>query len=238
MGGGFQFIDIILLAMVAAFLVLQLRRVLGRRDGHEGGHQDPFATRGEDKVRGAEESQPGKVIPLPDHAASDDAGGDAGAEEAAADGVPTLSAGLTQIKVADPEFDPDQFLGGARVAFEMVLGAYAQGETSLLQTLLSPEVYANFARVIQDRERAGETQENSLVGIRNVEIVEAFMDGRTANVTVKVVSEQINVTRDAEGHVVDGDPNLVLNVTDFWTFARDTKSRDPNWILVATRSLD
>jgi len=80
--------------------------------------------------------------------------------------------------------------------------------------------------------------EDALVGINSAEAVEIFMEATIANVTVKIVSEQIKVVRDAEGEIIEGDENKVVEVTDFWTFARDTKSDDPNWTLVATRSLD
>ena len=147
-----------------------------------------------------------------------------------------LGAGLIEIRVADPDFTPDGFLGGARVAFEMVLGAYAAGDAKTLRGLLDDTLFADFEAAIRDREAQGFVVEDTLVGIKSAELVEAFMDGRTANVTVKFVSEQVNVTRDAEGQVAEGNPNEVITVVDFWTFARDTKSRDPNWTLVATRS--
>ena len=99
-------------------------------------------------------------------------------------------------------------------------------------------MFANFAQAIKDREQVGETLEDTLVGIKSTDVVEAYMDGRMAHVAVKFVSEQINVTRDEKGDVVDGNPNAVIDVTDFWTFSRDTKSRDLNWTLVATNSLD
>jgi len=230
MGGGFQFIDIILFAMVAAFFVLRLRSVLGRRDGNDGsGHRDPFKPASPDESRGA------NVIALADKAedAVDGADGKAGGL-----GDDPLGSGLVQIKVADPEFSPDEFLVGARVAFEMVLDAFASGDTETLETLLDDGVYSNFEAAIRDREAQGVTVEDTLVGIKSADFVEAYMEGRVANITVKFVTEQINVTRDSEGQVAEGNPNEVITVTDFWTFARDTKSRDPNWALVATHSAD
>ncbi|HJP54207.1 MAG TPA: Tim44/TimA family putative adaptor protein, partial [Rhodospirillales bacterium] len=136
------------------------------------------------------------------------------------------------------KFDPDEFLSGARIAFEVILGAYASGDTGALKPLLNPEVLANFSQAIRDREHSGETLEDTLVGILSTEIVEAYVEGRTVNITIKFVSEQINATRDENGDVIDGNPNAVIDVTDFWTFARDTKSSDPNWALVATSSLE
>mgnify|MGYP001365890510 CR=1 FL=1 len=232
MGDGFQFIDIIFFAMIAAFLVLRLRGVLGRRDGHEGNYRDSFKDHPNEKSEN-------NVVQLPD--ASDplfeDALEDFDESEADASDDP-LSRGLAQIRETDPDFDPDEFLSGARIAFELILGAYASGDTSTLKPLLSAEVFANFSQVIRDREQAGETLEDTLVGIKSADIMEAFVEDKAANVTAKFVSEQINVTRDENGDVIDGNPTTVINVTDFWTFARDIKSRDPNWALVATSSLD
>lgn len=232
MSNGFQFIDIIFFAMIAAFLVLRLRSVLGRRDGHEGKFTDPFRSRTDEKADD-------NVVPLPDRSGPlDDEVLATEPPLEADDDVDPLTRGLALIKRASPKFDTEEFLSGARTAFEMILGAYASGDTSTLKPLLSPEVFANFSQAIRAREQAGETLEDTLVGIKSAEIVEADVDNWIANLTIKFVSEQINVTRDENGDVVDGNPNAVIDVTDFWTFARDTKSRDPNWTLVATSSLD
>jgi predicted lipid-binding transport protein (Tim44 family) len=240
MGNGFQFIDIILFAMIAAFLILRLRNVLGRRDGHEGKYRDPFrpADPGEAPGDAQGPEQNDNVVQLPDR--DHDAAFQHEAETVAAmaGGDARLAAGITEIRVVDPSFNSEDFLVGARVAFEMVLGAYATGDRQTLGNLLSPEVLSNFVRAIDEREAAGQTMEDTLVGIRKADIVEAEMDGDVAMVTVKFISEQVNVVRDAEGQIASGNPNEVADVIDFWTFARDTRERDPNWLLVATRSLD
>ncbi len=228
MDEGFQFIDIILFAMIAAFLVLRLRSVLGRRDGHERGHRKPFA------APQPAEKPDDNLLHLPDN----------GDESLAADDAPAgtpetvLEAGIAEIRGADPHFDPEEFLVGARVAFEMILGAFASGDRKALKPLLSPEVYSNFTRAMDGREESGEVLEETLVGIKASEIVEAYMAGSLANVTVKFVSDQIHAMRDEDGEVIEGDPSAIIEVTDFWTFSRDPKSRYPNWTLVATRSLD
>jgi predicted lipid-binding transport protein (Tim44 family) len=229
MSGEFQFIDIILFALVAAFLILRLRSALGRRDGHQGPAPDPF------KTASRRERADETVVRLPERAerpseTRETPRGRAG-EPAA-----TQEAGLASVRVADPTFDPDEFLSGARIAFEMVLTAYSAGDATALKPLLSPDVFANFSQSIRDREQAGETMELTLVGVRTAEIVEAYMAGRTAHLTVKFVSEQTTVTRDESGEVIEGDPAAVTTVTDYWTFARDTRSGDPNWTLVATGS--
>ena len=229
MSDGLPFFDIILFAMIAAFLVLRLRSVLGRRDGHKGRHRNPFAR------SLPEEQADEKVVHLPN---ARDADADTEAAAVGDDAEGDLAAGFREIKAADRGFEPTEILSGARIAFELVLSAYASGDTNALKPLLSAEVLDNFTQPIREREAAGETMEHTLIGVKSADIVEAFLDGRTAHVTVKFVTDQANVTRDANGEVVDGDPSAVTEVTDFWTFARDTRSRDPNWTLVATRSLD
>lgn len=224
MNDGFQFIDIIFFAMVAAFLVLRLRSVLGRRTGNERprdllGRTEPGAPATDNVVELPERRR--QTVPE-------------GPQDPYA-GTP-IGAGLTQIRQADPSFSAERFLQGARGAFEMILGAYAKGDTKTLRTLLNDEVFGNFDAAIQERQKAGETLESELVGFKSVELVEAAMQGRSALVTIKFVTEQVNATRDAKGEVVEGDPNRVSEVVDLWTFARDTRSRDPNWALVATRS--
>lgn len=223
MGDGFQFLDIVLFAMVAAFLVLRLRSVLGRRTGHEQRRPDPISQRGQER------DSDSNVVDLPRPA-------DAKAALSEIDPSDPLAAGLARIGIADNSFDPAGFLQGSRAAFEMIVQAFASGDTETLRNLLADDVYENFSDAIRQRSDAGHTLETTIVGIRSADIVEADMDGSNAAVTVKFVSEQVNVTHDSEGRVVEGDPNQVTNITDIWTFHRDTSVRDPNWKLVETRS--
>ena len=118
----------------------------------------------------------------------------------------------------------------------MIVNAFAASDTATLRPLLSDEVFENFDSAIKARAKAKHTLETTVVGLRSAEIIEAELQGRIALVTVKIVSEQVNVTRDADGTVVEGDPTAVAVVTDIWTFARNMRARDPNWTLVATRS--
>ena len=238
MSDGFQFLDIILIAAIAGFLVLRLRNVLGKRTGHDKRSADPFRPRDE-----ADDEDDNKVIPLPDRSRtaraetvqeSEEAASEA-AQEAEAAATP-LAAGLSQVKRADKSFDADGFVEGARTAFEWVIDAFAKGDAKTLRPLLSNDVYGDFSGAIQERENAGQKLETTLVGITGAEIIEAELQGRTAFVTIKFVSEQVNVVRDSDGEVVDGDTNHVTKITDIWTFARNTRSRDPDWTLVATSS--
>lgn len=215
MSEGSQYIDIIFFAMVAAFLVLRLRSVLGRRTGEERQRPDPF-TRPETTDDGRAERMDKTPVTL-------------GVAEHG------LVAGLARMRMADPSFDPGVFLGGARAAFEMILMAYAKGDRATLRPLLADAVHDNFCRAIDERERRGETMETELVDVRSVDFTDVVMDGTVALVTVRFVTEQVNVVRDADDTVIDGDPNQVEAVTDIWTFRRDMTSDDPNWELVATR---
>lgn len=223
MGGGFGIFDIILFAMLAAFLVYRLRSVLGKRTGHEQRRSDQISPQDDAGDAGND-----NVISLPDRASEDEA------VEIPADSP--LSAGVTQVQIADPSFEVGSFLSGAQSAFEMVINAYATGDGKTLNMLLSPEVYENFAGAIRSRELANHTQESTLVGIDSAELLEVEMQESIAVVTAKFVTEQINATIDENDAVVDGDRNAVIKVTDIWTFARDTTSNNPNWKLIATRS--
>jgi predicted lipid-binding transport protein (Tim44 family) len=222
-------LELIILAAIALFVVVRLYKVLGQRTGHERPH-DPFAP------RPAEDARSDKVISLPrrPEAPADVAARPADAPKAAP--APAMLPGLGKIHSADPSFDPDSFLAGVRAAFEMVVNAFAAGDTATLRPLLNDEVFDNFKRAIDTRAAAKETLQTTLVGLKSTDIIEAELQGRIAEITVTIVSEQINVTRNAEGQVVEGDPAKVEPVTDIWTFARQVRARDPNWVLVATRS--
>lgn len=239
MGGGFQFLDILFFGAIAVFLVFRLRSVLGKRIGHEQKDARRFADyrlkpdKAGEKPANDTRRDDDKVVALPDRTANGDRGGKPEAEPAAAGPV---EPGLARIKTADPEFTKDGFLAGAKAAFEMIVAAYAAGDVATLRPLLSSEVFERFKTAIDQRRKAGETLSTTLVGIKSAEIIEAGLQDRTASLTVKFVSEQVNVTTDAAGKVVDGDASQVTTVTDIWTFARNTRARDPNWSLVATRS--
>ncbi len=222
MGGGFGFFEIILFACIAAFLVYRLGSVLGKRTGHERSLGDIFGRR--------TDSGNDNVIAPPDRARAN--GGDE------SDSPRSVTAGVTQIKVADPSFDEDQFVQGARTAFELVVKAFAAGDGKTLRSLLSDQVYENFAKEIRAREIANYTPETKLLNITSADIIEANMEGRGAFITIRFISDQVNATRDSAGEMVEGDSEVVTEVTDLWTFARDTRSADPNWTLVATRSPD
>ena len=221
-------LDLVIFAMIAAFLVFRLRNVLGRRTGNERPPLEPNARRdGPRPAPAADNANDENVVALPDRGPED-----AFVEQAEG----ALGENLRKIRDADPSFNSKSFVEGARSAFEMVVTSFAAGDRETLRPLLSDEVYENFAGAIVERADKGNTMEMTLVGISSSDIIEASMDGRVAFVTVKFVTEQIEVTRDSAGDVIEGDPTRVTTVNDIWTFARNTRSRNPNWTLVATEA--
>ncbi|MEM7170102.1 MAG: Tim44/TimA family putative adaptor protein [Pseudomonadota bacterium] len=236
MNDGIPFLDIIIIGAVAAFLIFRLRSALGKRTGHEKRPgQDPFKP-------AQQEGDDDKIVHLPDRGKAPPSEaepadetfdvGDVVLDNADAD----LNSTLTKIKLADRSFDPNEFINGARMAFEMIIAAFAAGDSKALRPLLANEVFDNFDQAIRDREENERNLETTLIGITDSQIIDADLQQKTAFVTVKFISEQVNVTRDKDGEVVEGDPSHVSRITDIWTFARNTRSRDPNWTLVATGS--
>lgn len=234
----FDIYTIIFLAL-AVFIFLRLRSVLGQRTGRERPPYDPYSAR--DAVRPAAANDK-KVVTLPGRGtevpakAIEEAPAPAERWTGVAEVGSPAAAGLDAIVAGDPNFDPKHFLTGARQAYEMVVTAFAEGDRRTLKNLLSREVYDGFEAAIKEREEHGETAETKFVSIDKAEIVSAELRGRTAQVTVRFVSQIISVKRDKAGNVVDGSPEKVTEVTDVWTFARDLSSRDPNWKLVATEA--
>jgi predicted lipid-binding transport protein (Tim44 family) len=227
MGDGF--LDLILFAMIAAFLVFRLRSVLGRWTGNERPPSDPLSP------RPADTPAKDNVVDLDDRPNPND-GDDRDETIAEQNSDDPLVAGVAQIRSADPNFTQDSFSEGAKSAFEMVVQSFAEGDLKTLRSLLNDEVYENFSIAVKQRQELGEELETTVISIKGSDLLEARLEGRMAFATLKFQSEQVNVTRDKDGEVVDGDPTQVTEVTDIWTFARNTRARDPNWTLVETRS--
>jgi predicted lipid-binding transport protein (Tim44 family) len=227
---------IIFLAL-AVFIFLRLRNVLGQRTGSE---RPPFDRAARNAVQGVPDAnvvsvpgkliEPGAVIPTAEVTAPSDRW------KGLTEPGTALARGLDAIAAQDSSFDPRHFLSGARSAYEMIVLAFANGDRRSLRDLLSSEVYDSFDAVIKDREKHEQKTETRFVSIDKAELVGAELRDRSAQLTVRFVSQMISVTRDKGGTIVDGNPDKVADITDIWTFARDTSSRDPNWKLVGTGS--
>lgn len=222
----------LIFAAIAVGVILKLRSVLGRNIGH----QEPpeHLTRHQDRQDREVTDRPdrtGEAVEAPRPSRSPVAD------------VPVttpLGAGLAAIAQADRSFDPDAFADGARQAFRSIVAAYADGDRETLKMLLGKKVYDSFDASIAERETQGEVLTSTILSLDAADVIEAEMAGKEARVTVRFRSTQSHKLVDREGKVLDDDGSAADDddIIDIWTFARDTRSSDPNWLLVETESLD
>ena len=220
-GADVQFLDIIFFALVAAFVIFRLSRKLGSRpdNTHAAPNRRDAAEPGDNVV-----NMGGRDIPEIESGGDDAAGGDGAAS------------GIAEIRLQDPAFDANQFLLGAKLAYEAVIMAFAAGDRETLGKLLTRDVLENFSGAIDEREERGETLETTVVSASSADVLGARVAGGNAEVTVKFVTELMNVIRDSSGAVPPGKSDSVRVVTDIWTFVREVRASDPNWALAETRS--
>lgn len=226
--GSFDFTTLFFF-VVAIIVFVQLRSVLGKRTGHE-------KPRNEQNYRDAysEQDADTNVVTLPQRGTKSDEEIIYAAIDDYADKDTALNKGLRQIVDQDPQFTPKQFLDGAQMAYDMIVTAFAEGDRKSLKNLLSRDVYDSYVAAINERESRNETVKFNFVGVEKADIVQADVNGRDANVSVKLVSQIISATLDKDGEVIDGDLEEIAEAVDIWTFSRDLKARDPNWRLVAS----
>ncbi len=224
---------ITLFFLVAAVLIFfQLRSVLGRRTGNEKPPFDPYSPR--DVAKGPV-TDDNKVVTLPKRGEAEDENRFAEAD-ALAPADSALNTSLREVMTKDPTFRPKEFLNGARMAYEMIVMGFADGDRKTLKNLLSKEVFDGFDAAISERESRGEVVKSTFVGIEKADITQAAVRDSEVQITLRLVSQLISATYDKDGKLVDGDPDAVAEVDDIWTFSRDIRSRDPNWKLIATES--
>lgn len=224
---------ITLFFLVAAVLIfLQLRSVLGRRTGNEKPPFDPVSPR--DAIR-PEPQDTGKVITLPKRDSVDNEERLNQADLYTKPGTEANS-DLRELMKVDPAFEPKSFFQGARMAYEMIVTSFANGDRKTLRDLLSPEVYESFDKAIAEREARGETVKFTFVGISKLDLAHVDIRGTDVQITLNIASQLISATLDRNGKVIDGDEETVAEVNDIWTLSRDMRSRDPNWTVIATES--
>jgi len=217
-------VEIVILAMIAAFLGLRLYSVLGRRAEHE-----------EEPIQGRFDQPPGMGrTSAPRPAEESESFPPRLPERRYPAATPAVERGLRDIAANDRRFDAFAFMDGARGAYRMVLEAFWQGDKEELRQLCEPSVYDSFAEAIDARQAAGETLDNRLVRIEEAAIADAEYDAPTARITVRFRSDIAAVTRDANGNVVAGSLDDAIEAIDVWTFARNINSADPDWLLVET----
>ncbi len=219
--------EIVILAMIAAFLGMRLYSVLGNKAEHE---EEMISNRLEraqqDAEREAEAQQQQQPNPVMAEAQRND--------RVLTQFSPAIEAGLRDISAADRQFQLLPFMEGAKGAYEVVLDAFWRGDKEELQQLCDDDVYQSFAAAIDDREANGLTLENRLIRIEDTTIHSAVLDGKTARIAVRFVADIASVTRDKDGNVIAGSLDDAIESRDVWTFSRDTRSNDPNWLLDET----
>lgn len=212
--------EIVILAMIAAFLGLRLYSVLGRRAEHE---EEPIAQRfdaGEGPAAPKPVLPPGQQTLRPQRELA---------------GVPAATErGIREIAAADRRFDLLPFLEGAKGAYRMILEAFWRGDKAELRQLCDDDVYQSFAAAIDARVAAGETLDNRLIRIEDTTVHSATLDGRTARIAVRFVADIATVTRDKDGHVIAGSLDDAVESRDIWTFSRDVTAAGPDWVLDET----
>jgi predicted lipid-binding transport protein (Tim44 family) len=248
MNGQFDLITLISL-IVAAAAIFKLRSVLGQRTDEDEQRIERLKTREREAAAANPDGASADVITMPRRDRGDmpaPAAPEIDLEEAenrvrsypVTD--PSVTDGLLAILNKDAAFDPQGFLQGAGMAYEMIVSSFAAGNKKQLKELLTREVYDGFVAAIADRDSRGEKVDQQFVGIKRSDIVEAELRSGVAYVTVRFVSELITATMDGSGTIIAGDPQKIKDVTDIWTFSRDVSTSralsNPNWRLMATQA--
>ncbi|WAT16765.1 Tim44/TimA family putative adaptor protein [Aurantiacibacter sp. MUD11] len=214
-------VEIVILAMIAAFLGMRLYSVLGRRAEHE----EEIIPSNRFEPRDAQDTPQAPAAVSPELVQN---------ERAIAGYPPAIERGLRDINAADRNFELLGFLEGAKSAYEVILEAFWTGDKEELRQLCDDDVYESFAAVIDEREAAGITLENRLIRIEDTTVHSAHLDGKVARIAVRFVSDIASVTRDKDGNLIAGSLDDAVESRDVWTFSRDTRSADPNWLLDET----
>lgn len=232
-------IDIVLFAGVAVFVAIKLFRALGSRDYDMS-----------DEMKQAWEKRYGKACGVSAKPASETA--EAAAEGKVIDLYPIeekeedvfeknkerygkeIATTIQEVQKHDKSFQPEEFLKGANKAFEIILESFSRGDKESLKPLLSRDVYQSFAKAITEREKEGKTQETTLIALLSSDIRNIILKRKTVTIDVEFISEQVNLVRDKQGEIVEGDPKYVEKIDDVWSFSRSSASADPTWQLVRT----
>ena len=195
MSYSFEYIDIILLAMIAGFIFLRLRGILGRKTGFEEDIKSSFAHEAPEATQ--------------------------------------------SVKLDSNSFDENakkEFLRGAQIAYETIITNFSKGKIKDIASLLSSEVLEQFNSALKDRQSKNYSSETTFIGINSVEIKDHYQNKNMLEVTVEFVSEIISCIKDKENKIVSGDPEKVKKVHDIWKFSKDSKSNNPNWLLIDTQA--
>ena len=195
MSYSFEYIDIILLAMIAGFIFLRLRGILGKKTGFEEDINSSFP----------------HEAPL---------------------SKPTVDLNANT-------FDDNakkEFVKGAQIAYETIITNFAKGKLNEIKSLLDKNVYKQFEEAIKDRNAKNFSSETTFIGINSAEVKEHQQNKNMLEVTVEFVSEIISCVKDKDNKIVSGDPEKIKKVLDTWKFSKDSRSTNPNWLLIDTQA--
>ena len=195
MSYSFEYIDIILLAMIAGFIFLRLRGILGKKTGFEEDIDSSFA----------HEAPPPK----------------------------------STVDLNASTFDENakkEFVKGAKIAYETIITNFAKGTLKDIKSLLDKSVYQQFEDAIKDRQSKKLSSETTFIGINSAEVKQHEQNKNMLEVTVEFVSEIISCVKDKDNKVVSGDPEKIKKVLDTWKFSKDSRSSNPNWLLIDTQA--
>lgn len=241
-----EFFDIptLIIIGVAIFVLMRLRNVLGTRTGHERKRGSGIQNQKTSKVQALRGDD--VVVPLhPDmdpNSEQEELARAARKFDAELDKAVGDNKELRQVLVAisqvDDAFAPKSFLEGAGSAYEMIVTAFAAGDKRTLKDLLEKDVYEGFESAIEAREKLGNSVDFTFVGLSNIEFLQAELENNTASLTLRFDAEIVSATKDKDQNTIEGHDEQVVNIADEWTFARNTRSRDPNWKLVATDQIN
>tara|TARA_B100001564_G_C20632041_1_gene667725 strand:- start:551 stop:1195 length:645 start_codon:yes stop_codon:yes gene_type:complete len=207
--------------MVAVFIINRLRNTLGKKTGNEHDIANKF-TRGKSDLK---ESSPDKV------------------SKASADQInmknskqvfhenPSISNELSKIHKTDPSFTIDEFIEGAKKAFEFIINKYSDENIKPLKNLLSADIFKMFDKQINSRAKKNENLDVNIIGIKEAKIEDVSIRSSVASIKVKFISEQVQVIKNDKGKIISGDGNQILSIVESWFFSRNLKRKDPNWIL-------
>lgn len=211
---------IVIFALIAVFVGLRLYSVLGERTGHE--QAEPILKPADPEAR----VDLPVVTPMRDRSALTEDGDLAY--------VPTAGPGVRALLSADPAFDVARFLEGAGAAYRMILEAFWKGDLAAIRPHVDSHVYETFESAVAQRAKDGLTVGNRLVALDPPVIVEAEVDKGVAEVTVRFEADIAAVTRNNAGEVVAGSMSDAIQSRERWTFRRDVRSANPNWLLIET----
>lgn len=220
MDSGFPYGDIIVIGAIAAFILLRYRAMLGEQRGRDETSIRPTIVPANDRERVIQ--IPSSRVATPEK--KDDFSSKYG----------SLAETFVAMRAIDREFAPDDFLSGARAAYEMVITAFSKRDRDTLKMLLSADMYKSFELSLADAEKEKRFNDTTLTAITDATITNAKLSGSMATITVDFTSEQIHLIRDEEGAIIEGNPSQQHAVEDQWVFTRDLKNANPNWSIIET----